>query len=139
MAKLDVDDFIHRLLDVGSLGGSLTRNVPETDLTALCAAAREVFLSQPALIEIESPVKVCGDTHGQYFDVLRLFDRAASRKAAITCSWGTTWTAAGRILKPFVCCSRIRSSTPRTSSCSRQPRVQRHQPRLRLLRGVQPA
>ncbi len=31
-------------------------------------------MSQPMLIEIEAPTKVCGDTHGQYHDVLRLFN-----------------------------------------------------------------
>lgn len=30
---------------------------------------------QGALIYLEAPVKICGDVHGQYSDVLRLFDR----------------------------------------------------------------
>lgn len=37
--------------------------------------AKEIFLSQSSLIEIDPPVRICGDTHGQYGDLLRLFSR----------------------------------------------------------------
>ena len=33
-----------------------------------------MFLSQPMLIEIDGPVNICGDTHGQFSDLLRLFE-----------------------------------------------------------------
>lgn len=36
---------------------------------------RDVFMKQGAMLELEAPVKICGDVHGQYSDVLRLFDR----------------------------------------------------------------
>lgn len=35
------------------------------EITSVCAAAREVFLSQPTLIELSPPVKIVGDVHGQ--------------------------------------------------------------------------
>merc|ERR1712066_396396 len=41
---------------------------------ALCTAAREIFLSQSALLELEAPLKICGDVHGQYHDLLRIFE-----------------------------------------------------------------
>ena len=34
----------------------------------------EIFLSQPCLLELEAPLKICGDVHGQYSDLLRLFE-----------------------------------------------------------------
>jgi serine/threonine-protein phosphatase PP1 catalytic subunit len=49
-------------------------NLTEEEVRTLCIRAREIFISQPILLELESPLKVCGDIHGQYSDLLRLFD-----------------------------------------------------------------
>ncbi|KAI0003698.1 Metallo-dependent phosphatase-like protein [Russula compacta] len=73
--SLDVDDFIQRLLDVGYTGKvskSLCLKNPE--IVAICQAAREILLSQPTLIELSPPVKIVGDVHGQYSDLIRLFE-----------------------------------------------------------------
>ena len=37
-------------------------------------AAREVFLSQSPLLEIEPAIRICGDIHGQYQDLIKIFD-----------------------------------------------------------------
>jgi serine/threonine-protein phosphatase PP1 catalytic subunit len=73
--SLDVDEFIQKLLDVGYTGKvskSLCLKNPE--IVAICQAAREIFLSQPTLIELSPPVKIVGDVHGQYSDLIRLFE-----------------------------------------------------------------
>lgn len=63
--KLDLDELICKLLNVGSPGCSLTKTVKETELIQLCTSVREIFSTQPTLIEVEPPIKICGDTHGQ--------------------------------------------------------------------------
>ncbi|XP_045142949.1 serine/threonine-protein phosphatase PP1-beta catalytic subunit [Echinops telfairi] len=46
----------------------------EAEVRGLCIKSREIFLSQPILLELEAPLKICGDIHGQYTDLLRLFE-----------------------------------------------------------------
>ncbi|CAD6199562.1 unnamed protein product [Caenorhabditis auriculariae] len=72
LPKLDIDELIVKVLSVGKPAKSLTQTVKENDLINMCVLAKSVFLSQPSLVEVEPPIKVCGDTHGQYSDVLRL-------------------------------------------------------------------
>ena len=46
----------------------------ETSIRQLCVESRAIFLSQPMLLELGVPVTICGDIHGQYEDLLRVFD-----------------------------------------------------------------
>lgn len=71
----DLDDMIKRLVDAG-YAGKVTKTVclKNAEITAICHAAREVFFSQPALIELSPPVKIVGDVHGQYTDLIRMFE-----------------------------------------------------------------
>ncbi|KLO17003.1 phospho protein phosphatase PPZ [Schizopora paradoxa] len=73
--SFDVDDMIQRLLDVGYTGKvSKSLALKNAEITAVCHAAQETFLSQPTLIELSPPVKIVGDVHGQYSDLIRLFE-----------------------------------------------------------------
>ncbi|KAH8290908.1 hypothetical protein KR054_007035 [Drosophila jambulina] len=53
-------------------------SLPEGTLIYVCSAARELFLSQPMLLELNPPVKICGDLHGQFRDLLRIFQQCGT-------------------------------------------------------------
>ncbi|KAF5390344.1 hypothetical protein D9757_002963 [Collybiopsis confluens] len=83
LKSFDVDDMIQRLLDVGYTGKvSKSLCLKNTEITSICLAAREVFLSQPTLVELSPPVKIVGDVHGQYSDLIRLFEMCGFPPAA---------------------------------------------------------
>lgn len=46
----------------------------ESEVRAICQLSREVFLQQPVLLELEAPIKIVGDIHGQFQDLLKIFD-----------------------------------------------------------------
>ena len=73
-AHFDVDAVIEKLLEVRGCKPGKQVNLSESEITILCTKSREVFISQPMLLELEAPIKICGDIHGQYFDLLRMFE-----------------------------------------------------------------
>lgn len=60
---IDVDKIIEKLLEVkGSKPGKQV-NLTENEIKGLCMKSREIFISQPILLELEAPIKVCGNAH----------------------------------------------------------------------------
>lgn len=45
------------------------------EVIQLCEAAQHTLEGEPTLLQIVAPVKVFGDIHGQYADLMRLFDQ----------------------------------------------------------------
>ena len=50
--------------------------ITEKYILELCKKCKELFLSEPSVLNIKAPLVICGDTHGQFTDTLRIFDIA---------------------------------------------------------------
>jgi len=69
-----VDGIISSLVASKNSKAGTRVNVNINDCTKLCEQVRVVLLGQPMLLELGAPIKICGDTHGQFNDLLRLFE-----------------------------------------------------------------
>ena len=74
MAEFNVLDLIDKLLENMHNRPERPVNLTENEIKFLANTSRQIFISQPMLLELQAPVKVCGDVHGQYTDLLRLFE-----------------------------------------------------------------
>ncbi|CAA7405547.1 unnamed protein product [Spirodela intermedia] len=76
MDAVVLDSIINRLLQVSTDSpGEYQLRILEAEICELCVVSSKIFLQQPNLLELEAPINVCGDIHGQYSDLLRFFDR----------------------------------------------------------------
>lgn len=71
---LDIDDAIEKLLKIGETRYYKSRDFPfnSWEVQLICYHAREIFMSQPSLLRLQAPIKVVGDIHGQFTDLLRI-------------------------------------------------------------------
>ena len=69
-----VDGIIDTLLSARTKKPGTPTDLPINDIMTLCNLTREILLSQPMLLELGAPIKICGDIHGQFNDLLRLFE-----------------------------------------------------------------
>lgn len=73
MQPATLDSIINRLLEVRGRPGKQVQ-LSESEIRQLCVVSQDIFLRQPNLLELEAPIKICGDIHGQYSDLLRIFE-----------------------------------------------------------------
>ncbi|XP_075244031.1 serine/threonine-protein phosphatase 6 catalytic subunit-like [Convolutriloba macropyga] len=63
--SFDVDKWIELVKDC--------KYIPENDFKHLCEQVSEIFLEESNVQFVSSPVTVCGDIHGQFYDLEELF------------------------------------------------------------------
>ena len=64
-ASIDLDECIERLYKKELLAESV--------IEAICAKAKELLMKESNVVHIAAPVTVVGDIHGQFFDMLEIF------------------------------------------------------------------
>jgi len=70
----ELDSIIERLLSARSHCPGFEVNLTENEIKNLCLHSRDLFITEPTLLELSPPFTICGDVHGQYFDLLRIFE-----------------------------------------------------------------
>jgi len=48
--------------------------IPEKCVKNLCEKIKEIFLNEENVHRVDAPVTLCGDIHGQFFDLMELFN-----------------------------------------------------------------
>ena len=47
--------------------------IKESEVKSLCNRAKEILTEESNVVKVEAPVTVCGDIHGQFYDLIELF------------------------------------------------------------------
>lgn len=47
--------------------------IKESEVKALCDKAKEILSNEPNVVKVETPLTICGDIHGQFYDLMELF------------------------------------------------------------------
>lgn len=63
---MDIDRFLSLIRDEHKI-------LNERELRMVCEKAKEYFIEESNIQPVNLPVNICGDLHGQFFDVLELF------------------------------------------------------------------
>ncbi|CAJ0572533.1 unnamed protein product, partial [Mesorhabditis spiculigera] len=74
MAAYNPDPILGKLMTIGKADTGLSKIVSEQEIVDLCVASYNLFMSQPVCLEISAPVTIAGDVHGQYGDLMRMFN-----------------------------------------------------------------
>jgi len=70
----DIDVILEKLLSVrGSKPGKIVE-LKEDEINFLINQSSSIISNQKMLIELEAPMNICGDIHGQYYDLLRILE-----------------------------------------------------------------
>lgn len=65
MTSGDLDSWIEQLLEC--------KHLSESQMTTLCAKVTEILIEESNVQPVSTPVTICGDIHGQFWDLKELF------------------------------------------------------------------
>jgi serine/threonine-protein phosphatase 6 catalytic subunit len=65
MIAADLDEWIEQLMEC--------RYLSESQMNALCTRVIEILIEESNVQPVSSPVTICGDIHGQFWDLKELF------------------------------------------------------------------
>ena len=71
---MNVDQIIDKLLAVRGNKPGKQVDLGEDEIKFLIDKYLQIIKVQKMLVELEAPLHVCGDIHGQYYDLLRIFE-----------------------------------------------------------------
>eukprot|EP00951_Prasinocladus_malaysianus_P035694 scaffold369830_cov55-Prasinocladus_malaysianus.AAC.2 len=60
------------------------------DIKTICAFAAKELLKQPTVLDLEFPFHIIGDIHGQFQDLLRIFNHLGKRGYAKSSIYGAS-------------------------------------------------
>ena len=88
MPKYDPDKWIEQLLQC--------QHLPEQDMKVLCDRVRAILIEESNIQPVSAPVTICGDIHGQFWDLLELLrkggmvpDTSYIFMARMCCVWAS--------------------------------------------------
>ncbi|KAH0787441.1 serine/threonine-protein phosphatase alpha-2 isoform [Histomonas meleagridis] len=71
-----LDKILSKLIAIRTKPPGYCAGLTVADVEYLCKTVRQIFSQQPILLELSPPLTIVGDTHGQYHDLLRIFEIA---------------------------------------------------------------
>jgi len=73
--ELNIDTILDKFINVRKRHPTfqIVQLKPAT-VVGLCSKVRDVFMDQDMILEVDTPLNLCGDVHGQFHDLLRIFE-----------------------------------------------------------------
>lgn len=70
-----LDDILAKLLALRKLPYGTRCAITADDIFLLCRLVKPLFRKQPCLLELKANLAIVGDIHGQFYDLLRIFEK----------------------------------------------------------------